>query len=73
MLVSLSYFGRPFFAIIGALIEVQQGELMLKVQDKKANFKVFQVTDYPTRKDQCYRVDVKDPPVKRYLRKPYDH
>ncbi|XP_062081031.1 uncharacterized protein LOC133785832 [Humulus lupulus] len=46
--------GRPFLATRRALIDVQNGELKLRVQNEEVTFNVFAVTDIPT----CCRVDV---------------
>ncbi|XP_062106195.1 uncharacterized protein LOC133817634 [Humulus lupulus] len=46
--------GRPFLATGRALIDVQKGELKLRVQNEDVTFNVFATTDIPT----CCRVDV---------------
>ncbi|XP_062100923.1 uncharacterized protein LOC133806853 [Humulus lupulus] len=46
--------GRPFLAIGKAQIDVQKGELKLRVQNEEVTFNVFSAIDIPT----CYRVDV---------------
>ncbi|XP_062075446.1 uncharacterized protein LOC133779508 [Humulus lupulus] len=46
--------GRTFLAIGTALIDVQKGELKLRVQNEEVKFNVFAATDIPT----CCRVDV---------------
>ncbi|XP_062119046.1 uncharacterized protein LOC133832755 [Humulus lupulus] len=46
--------GRPFLATGRALIDVQKGELKLRVQNEEVTFNVFEATDIPT----CCRVDV---------------
>ncbi|XP_060959491.1 uncharacterized protein LOC133030733 [Cannabis sativa] len=40
--------GRPFLATGRAVIDVQKGELKLRVQDEEVNFNVFAPTDIPT-------------------------
>ncbi|XP_060968766.1 uncharacterized protein LOC115696762 [Cannabis sativa] len=45
-------FGRPFLATGRALIDVQKGELKLRVQKEEETFKVFAATEIPT----CCRV-----------------
>ncbi|XP_060968298.1 uncharacterized protein LOC115704515 [Cannabis sativa] len=47
-------FGRPFLATGRALIDVQKGELKLRVQKEEETFKVFAATEIPT----CCRVEV---------------
>ena len=46
--------GRPFLATGRALIDVQKGELMLRVDKEEAVFAVFSPIDIPT----CCRVEV---------------
>ena len=46
--------GRPFLATGRALIDVQKGELMLRVDKEEAVFAVFSPIEIPT----CYRVEV---------------
>ena len=46
--------GRPFLATGRALIDVQKGELVLRVDKEKAVFPVFSPIDIPA----CYRVEV---------------
>ncbi|KAM6549146.1 hypothetical protein CsatB_020822 [Cannabis sativa] len=46
--------GRPFLATGRALIDVQKGELKLRVQDEEVNFNVFAPTDIPT----CCKIEV---------------
>ena len=50
--------GRPFLAIGKALIDVQKGELGLRVQEEEVTFKVFKVMKHPHGNDGCFRVDV---------------
>ena len=60
--------GRPFLATRRALIDVQQGELMLRVHDEKVTFNVFEAMKHPIEKEQCFRVDVIDPWIKEAFR-----
>ncbi|XP_062099799.1 uncharacterized protein LOC133805643 [Humulus lupulus] len=46
--------GRSFLATGRALIDVQKGELKLRVQNEEVTFNGFAATDIPT----CYRVDM---------------
>ncbi|PON54503.1 LOW QUALITY PROTEIN: hypothetical protein PanWU01x14_194620 [Parasponia andersonii] len=48
--------GRLFLAI-GALIDVQRGELCLRVQDKEVTFNIFKAIKHPCESDDCFRVD----------------
>ncbi|PON81080.1 hypothetical protein TorRG33x02_231110 [Trema orientale] len=52
--------GRLFLATGRALIDVQRGELCLRVQDEKVTFNVFKAIKYPCESDDCFRVDAMD-------------
>ncbi|XP_057760562.1 uncharacterized protein LOC130980938 [Arachis stenosperma] len=39
--------GRPFIATVGAIIDVQKGELVLRLHEKKMVFNVFKAMSYP--------------------------
>ena len=49
--------GRPFLATGRALIDVQKGELKLRVQDDKVTFNVFKAMRHPTESDACFLVE----------------
>ena len=49
--------GRPFLAIGRAMIDVQKGELKLRVQDDEVNFNVFKAMRHPTESDACFLVE----------------
>ena len=49
--------GRPFLAIGRAMIDVQRGELKLRVQDGKVKFNVFEVVRHPTESDTCFMTE----------------
>ncbi|XP_073041944.1 uncharacterized protein [Primulina eburnea] len=51
--------GRPFLATGRALIDVQKGELVLRMNDEKVTFNVFRSMKYPGSSD-CYRIDAID-------------
>ncbi|XP_075478835.1 uncharacterized protein LOC142519688 [Primulina tabacum] len=51
--------GRPFLATGRALIDVQKGELVLRLNDEKVTFNVFRSMKYPGSSD-CYRIDAID-------------
>ncbi|XP_062113210.1 uncharacterized protein LOC133824344 [Humulus lupulus] len=57
--------GRPFLATGQALIDVQKGELRLRVQGEEIIFKVFKVMTYPKASDNCFSVDVVEEVVGR--------
>ncbi|XP_020979520.1 uncharacterized protein LOC110272056 [Arachis ipaensis] len=53
--------GRPFLATAGAIIDVQKGELTLRLHDEKLVFNVFKAMSYPSESlKKCMRVDVVD-------------
>ena len=49
--------GRPFLAIGRALIDVQKGELRLRVQDEEVRFSVFRGIRHTVESDSCYRIE----------------
>ena len=51
-------FGRPFLAIGRALIDVQKGELRLRVQEEEVTFSVFNAIKRPHENDNCFNIDV---------------
>ena len=52
--------GWLFSATGRILIDVQKGELKLKVQDKQETFKVFKATKYPDGNGEVLHIDVID-------------
>ena len=50
--------GRPFLATDWALIDVQKGELRLRVQDEEVTFNVFNSMKHPMESESCFRVDI---------------
>ena len=50
--------GRPFLATSRALIDVQKGELRLRVQDEEVTFSVFNATKHTMESESCFRVDI---------------
>ena len=50
--------GRPFLATGRAMIDVQKGELRLRVQEKEVTFNVFNALKHPHDNDSYFRVDV---------------
>ncbi|XP_062088688.1 uncharacterized protein LOC133795248 [Humulus lupulus] len=57
--------GRPFLATGQALIDVQKGELKLRVQGEEVVFNVFKAMTYPKASDSCFSVDVVKEVVER--------
>ncbi|XP_022880511.1 uncharacterized protein LOC111397759 [Olea europaea var. sylvestris] len=52
--------GRSSLATGRALIDVQEGQLILRVQDEKVTFNILKAIKYPSKSDSCLRVDVVD-------------
>ncbi|XP_062115258.1 uncharacterized protein LOC133829567 [Humulus lupulus] len=50
--------GRPILATGQALIDVQKGELRLRVQGDEVVFNVFKALKYPRASDSCFSVNV---------------
>ena len=46
--------GRPFLTTSRTMIDVQKGELKLRVQDDKVKFSVFNVVRHPAESDACF-------------------
>ncbi|XP_015940420.1 uncharacterized protein LOC107465947 [Arachis duranensis] len=50
--------GRPFLATAGAIIDVQKGDLTLRLHNEKMTFNVFKAMSYPTEQlGECMRLD----------------
>ena len=52
--------GRPFLATERTLIDVQEGKLILRVQDEQVTFNVFEAMKYPYEIDTCLQIDTID-------------
>ncbi|XP_062114067.1 uncharacterized protein LOC133825091 [Humulus lupulus] len=50
--------GRPFLSTGQALIDVQKGELRLRVQGDEVVFNVFKALKYPSTSDSCFNISV---------------
>ena len=50
--------GRPFSETGQALIDVQKGELKLRVQGEEVVFNVMRSMKYPDASDSCFSVDI---------------
>ena len=50
--------GRPFLATRREMIDVQKGELRLRVQEEEVTFNVFNDIKHPHDNDSCFKVDV---------------
>ena len=49
--------GRPFLATGRAMIDVQRGELKLRVQNDKVKFNVFEVVRHSAESDTCFMIE----------------
>ncbi|XP_063936100.1 uncharacterized protein LOC135147178 [Daucus carota subsp. sativus] len=49
--------GRPFLATGQTLIDMQKGELTMRVQDQSVIFKVFNAMKFPTDEEECFKVE----------------
>ncbi|KAI3445417.1 hypothetical protein Pfo_002082 [Paulownia fortunei] len=63
--------GRPFLATGRTLIDMQKGQLILKVQEKQVTFNIFKAMKYPNEKDFCLRVDGTEECVKEFFQSNY--
>ncbi|PIN11091.1 hypothetical protein CDL12_16311 [Handroanthus impetiginosus] len=52
--------GRPFLATGKTLIDVQKGELTMRVQDQQITFNVFKAMKFPNESDECFFVSLFD-------------
>ena len=50
--------GRPFLATGRAMIDVQRGELKLRVQDDEVKFNVFEAVRHPAESDTCFMAEM---------------
>ena len=50
--------GRSFLRTAGALIDVKNGTLTLRIGDEKVQFQINRAMKYPDQLETCYRVDV---------------
>ncbi|KAL2526837.1 Uncharacterized protein Adt_11891 [Abeliophyllum distichum] len=48
---------RPFLATSRALIDVEKGELILRVHDERAVFSMYTISKQPIDLEECFRVD----------------
>lgn len=52
--------GRPFLCTVRALIDVEKGELTLRVQDQDLTFNIFHALKFTNDHDECFAVSVVD-------------
>ncbi|KAK8947387.1 hypothetical protein KSP39_PZI006995 [Platanthera zijinensis] len=54
--------GRPFIATGRTLIDVQRGELTMRVNNEEVTFNILKAMKYPNDKEECYSInEAKDP------------
>ncbi|XP_022897561.1 uncharacterized protein LOC111411243 [Olea europaea var. sylvestris] len=59
--------GRPFLATGRTLIDMEKGELILRVEDKQEIFNIYIQYEKPPNKNDCYRIDEEESPDQRSL------
>ncbi|XP_017982306.1 PREDICTED: uncharacterized protein LOC108663232 [Theobroma cacao] len=52
--------GRPFLAIVGAIIDVREGKITFKVREEVVEFNIFNAHKHPSSTNCCYRVELID-------------
>ena len=52
--------GRPFLSTGRAIIDVAQGEFILRVGDEKVSFNIFDAMKFPSKKPSCMSIEVID-------------
>ena len=60
--------GGPFLATAGAIIDVKNGKLTLKVGEEKVEFNLSKVTKYPSFTDSVYDIDCTNEPIQNVFR-----
>ncbi|XP_016199624.1 uncharacterized protein LOC107640629 [Arachis ipaensis] len=59
--------GRPFLATARAIIDVEKGEMVLRVHDEQMVLNIFKAMQYPSKKENCMRIDMVDTLVEEAL------
>ncbi|XP_031278051.1 uncharacterized protein LOC116136500 [Pistacia vera] len=52
--------GRPFLATRRALIDVQEGKLIMRAQDEEVTFNVLETLKFPSKQDSCFKIELVD-------------
>jgi hypothetical protein len=60
--------GRPFLATGRALIDVQSGQLTLRVNNEEVRFNILNTMRFPEEKSTCHRVEVIDSCIKEFFK-----
>lgn len=65
---------RPFLATGGAIIDVQRGQLILRLGEEQISFNAFKAMRFSTESDSCFQIDVIDSVIENNfcLRHPTD-
>ncbi|XP_057984558.1 uncharacterized protein LOC131169354 [Hevea brasiliensis] len=61
--------GRPFLANTGAIIDIKNGWLTLKVGDEKVKFNLFNTMKHKLEPDECFKVDIVNKQVEEEFHK----
>ncbi|KAL5564686.1 hypothetical protein UlMin_027850 [Ulmus minor] len=61
--------GRPFLATGRTIIDVQKGELTMRVQDEEVTFSVFQSMKFPNDVEECSTISLVDSLVSEQFEK----
>ncbi|MCH82691.1 hypothetical protein A2U01_0003818 [Trifolium medium] len=64
--------GRPFLATGRALIDVELGELMFRLNDEQVCFKVFEASKFYGKIPECFKVEVLEEVVKDVIKEEWD-
>ncbi|XP_058008897.1 uncharacterized protein LOC131183067 [Hevea brasiliensis] len=59
--------GRPFLATVGAIIDIKNGQLTLKVGDEEVEFNLFKAVKHKLEPNESLRVDITNRLVKEEL------
>lgn len=51
---------RPFLATGRAIVDVQKGQLILRLDEEQISFNVFKAMKFPTESNSCFQIDVID-------------
>src|SRR5262249_39148305 len=61
--------GRPFLATAKALIDVVEGQLILRIQDEEVVFDMSKAMKYPpSSDDSCFRIDIIEEAISEVFR-----
>ncbi|KAJ9135041.1 hypothetical protein P3X46_032265, partial [Hevea brasiliensis] len=60
---------RTFLATAGAIIDVKNGRLTLKVGEEEVEFNLFNIMKHKFERDECFKVDIIDEQVKEEFHK----